>query len=219
MNKIMFNDRYGLTEAVLEGWKTMTRRIIGEIPPIKINGALKPVETMYIEAGKLVLCCGDTLLYAPNYLQPKYKVGDFVAVAENYKTLYQKGKLPVHNCADLESFTEMIAWSNKMYVRSDLMPARIQITGLRAERIQDISNEDCMREGVRKLESENCPTMFTFYGWSFKNKVNRCTDSPKEAFGALFKKLSGKKAWDDNPWVFVYEFELVKEVIKKIESL
>ena len=70
--------------------------------------------------------------------------------------------------------------------------------------------EDCLREGVRKLESENCSTMFTFDGWSFKNKVNRCTDSPKEAFEALFKKLSGKKAWDDNPWVFVYEFELIK---------
>lgn len=208
MNKIMFNDRYGLTEAVLEGWKTMTRRIIGEIPPIKINGALKPVETMYIEAGKLVLCCGDTLLYAPNYLQPKYKVGDFVAVAENYKTLYQKGKLPVHNCADLESFMEMIAWSNKMYVRSDLMPARIQITGLRAERIQDISNEDCLLEGIRTLKTDGLPNNYTFDNWTFNNGVFRCAGSPREAFIALFAKISGRKAWEDNLWTYAYNFRL-----------
>lgn len=62
----------------------------------------------------------------------------------------------------------------------------------------------------RAEESEGNPTMFTFDGWKFKNKVNRCTDSPKEAFEALFKKLSGKKAWDRNPWMDVYEFEKVR---------
>ena len=90
-----------------------------------------------------------------------------------------------------------------MYVRADLMPHAIRITGIKCERIQDISDEDCFQEGIRFY---NC-------GIDFGYKVDGIRDafnSPREAFAALIQKLSGKKAWDDDPWVFVYEFELVK---------
>lgn len=184
----MFNDKYGLTQAVLEGSKNITRRPAKKVLVEDEDGFLK---------------------WNGEFEKPRYKVGEVVAVARSYaETL--KDPNPRINRRRKELLRRSPGWTNKMFVLAELMTYRIRITSVRIERLQDISNEDCMREGVRKLESENCPTMFTFYGWSFKNKVNRCTDSPKEAFGALFKKLSGKKAWDDNPWVFVYEFELVK---------
>lgn len=205
----MFDDRFGLTEAVLDGRKTMTRRVIpakateyilGEFKQEYFEGTLDVFDSdkKYIEQYYLVEKCGKC-----------FRPGDIVAVAQRYKDvmpyLADSFRQPSPNY-----MMDKPGYNNKMFVRADLMPHQIRITSVRIERLQDISNEDCMREGVRKLESENCPTMFTFDGWSFKNKVNRCTDSPKEAFEALFKKLSGKKAWDDNPWVFVYEFELVK---------
>ena len=205
----MFDDRFGLTEAVLDGRKTMTRRVIpakaieyilGEFKQKYFEGTLDAFDDdkKYIEQYYLVEKCGKC-----------FRTGDIVAVAQKYKDimsyLADSFRQPSPNY-----MMDKPGYNNKMFVRADLMPHQIRITSVRIERLQAISNEDCMREGVRKLESENCPTMFTFYGWSFKNKVNRCTDSPKEAFEALFKKLSGKKAWDDNPWVFVYEFELIK---------
>lgn len=196
MQKIMFDDRFGLTEAVLDGRKTMTRRTITGITP---------EDSEYLETAFDWDLRESVIIdrYA------RYKPGDVVAVAQKYKDimpyLVDSFRQPSPNY-----MMDKPGYNNKMFVRADLMPHHIRITSVRIERLQDISNEDCMREGVRKLESENCPTMFTFDGWSFKNKVNRCTDSPKEAFEALFKKLSGKKDWDDNPWVFVYEFELVK---------
>lgn len=191
MQKIMFDDRFGLTEAVLDGRKTMTRRFAEKVLVEDEDGFLK---------------------WNGEFEKPRYKVGEVVAVAQSYSELSWDARFYERLCSMCERLPqyELAGWDNKMFVRADLMPHHIRITSVRIERLQDISNEDCMREGVRKLESQNCPTMFTFDGWSFKNKVNRCTDSPKEAFEALFKKLSGKKAWDDNPWVFVYEFELVK---------
>lgn len=205
----MFDDRLGLTEAVLEGRKTMTRRVI---PAKAIEYILGEFKQKYFE-GTLDVLDGDKKYIEQYYLVEKcgkcFRPGDIVAVAQKYKDimpyLADSFRQPSPNY-----MTDKPGYNNKMFVRADLMPHHIRITSVRIERLQDISNEDCIREGVRKLESEGNPTMFTFDGWSFKNKVNRCTDSPKEAFEALFKKLSGKKAWDDNPWVFVYEFELIK---------
>lgn len=191
----MFDDHFGLTQAVLDGRKTMTR--------IPIPG-ITPEDSEYLEKAFDWDLRESVIIdrYA------RYKPGDVVAVAQKYKD----AGVSFIPCPDPQwgCTRDMPGYNNKRFVRADLMPHQIRITSVRIERIQDISDEDCMREGVRKLESQNCPTMFTFDGWSFKNKVNRCTDSPKEAFEALFKKLSGKKAWDDNLWVFVYEFELVK---------
>lgn len=191
----MFNDRYGLTTAVLDGRKTMTRRIIDSKTS---SGAYDYVQRIH----------GTGLDFLDYLLEhSRYKVGEEVAIAQKYSQIFTEADLSKRK----GSLGDMItgkAWDNKMFVQAAVMPHRIRITNVRVERLQDISDEDCMREGVWKLESDGCPTMFTFDGWRFKNKVNRCTDSPKEAFEALFKKISGGKAWDDNPWVFVYEFEL-----------
>lgn len=197
MKKIMFSEQYGLQQAVLEGRKTMTRRIIDSKTS---SGANDYVQRIH----------GTGLDFLDYFLEhSRYKVGEVVAIARSYaETL--KDPNPRINRRRKELLRRSPGWTNKMFVLAELMTYRIRITAVRIERLQDISDEDCMREGVWKLESDGCPTMFTFDGWRFKNKVNRCTDSPKEAFEALFKKLSGKKAWDDNPWVFVYEFALVK---------
>lgn len=189
----MFSDQYDLTQAVLEGRKTMTRRIVPD-------GTLRMAQLeVKIHGGELA----ERIKGHSPYLYL-----DRVAIAQRYQDAGVPASFIYNQFEPNAEFTP--GWKNKMYVRADLMPHQIIIKDVRVERIQDISDEDCLREGVRKLESDGCPIMFTFDGWSFKNKVNRCTDSPKEAFEALFKKLSGKKAWDDNPWVFVYEFELVK---------
>lgn len=203
----MFDDRFGLTEAVLDGRKTMTRRVI---PAKAIEYILGEFKQKYFE-GTLDAFDGDKKYIEQYYLVEKcgkcFRTGDIVAVAQKYKDimsyLADSFRQPSPNY-----MMDKPGYNNKMFVRADLMPHQIQITGCHVERLQDISDEDCLREGVRKLESEGNPTIFD--GWKFKNKVNRCADSPKEAFAALIKKLSGKKAWNDNPWVFVYEFELVK---------
>ena len=219
MKKIMFDDRFALTQAVLEGTKTMTRRMVPDIPPVlKIarDGTMEFYPATRLEFSNGVLrsfhetCKGREGWYTlPAYCQPRYKIGEIVAVAQKYCEVM--AYLADSFCQPRPDYMmDKAAWNNKMFVRADLMPHHIRITSVRIERLQDISDEDCLREGVRKLESNGCPIMFTFDGWSFKNKVNRCTDSPKEAFEALFKKLSGKKAWDDNPYVYVYAFELVK---------
>ena len=191
MQKIMFDDRFGLTRAVLEGRKTMTRRIISEKLLERAHDYMNSVHGTGIDMHEYLFH------YSP------YKALEVVAVAQRYKEL-----LDEFGGGRISPLVAKAGYMNKMFVRADFMPHQIQITSCHVERLQDISDEDCLREGVRKLESEGNPTIFD--GWKFKNKVNRCADSPKEAFAALIKKLHGRKAWDDNPWIFAYDFTRIK---------
>lgn len=120
MKKIMFNDRFGLTDAVLKGCKTMTRRIANKIM----------VEN---ENQELVWSGGFT---------PTYKVGEVVAVAQSYSSFRP---LISHNDDFSPSHP---GWNNKMFVRADLMPHQIRITDIKMERLQDITEYDAHKEGV-----------------------------------------------------------------------
>ena len=98
---------------------------------------------------------------------------------------------------------------NKISVRAALMPHQIRITGIRCERLQDISDEECMREGI--LESWYESTDTTTYGYADEKKGTAVEfDTPRKAFASLIDKVSGRGTWASNPWVVVYEFELVK---------
>lgn len=204
----------GLTRAVLEGLKTKTRRLI-KVPDtwhgIHVCGVGPDTDKqsllLYDADGALI---EDPKTHLCGQIMPKYKVGEVVAVAQSYREIEKEIERDGLPLMLKDSILKTTGYRNKMFVKADLMPHQIQINGCHVERLQDISDEDCLREGVRKLESEGNPTMFTFDGWKFKNKVNRCADSPKEAFAALIKKMHGRKAWDDNPWIFAYDFTRIK---------
>ena len=189
MQKIMFNDRYGLTNAVIEGRKTMTRRLI----PDEFFGLTWDTR-------------GNTLVYENEY-------GDFIDVRHSKYTRYKLGEVvDVSQCYNdmVQKFTDLAfvpGSTNKMFVRADLMPHQIRITGIRCERLQDISDEDCVKEGVR-VGSQALE--YPYYFKDTKQFLICDYKSPRRAFAALIDKVSGRGTWDRNPWVVVYEFELVK---------
>ena len=135
-----------------------------------------------------------------NNILPKYKPGEVVAVAQAYKDTCWTS--PVLRLKDKPG------WSNKMFVYAGLMPHQIRITNVRVERLQDISDEDCLKEGVY-WDYGDYPYMATKM---FKYDGKEEFIHPKAAFAALINKVSGNGTWDRNPWVFVYEFELVNAI-------
>lgn len=206
MQKIMFNDKYGLTQAVLEGRKTMTRRIAfsGDVKS-PIYGFL----TEGTDAGKLVLCDKGFIV-----AKSSYRFGEVVAIAQQYCEIMPYLADSFYKPAG-GFMEEKPGYHNKMYVRADLMPHQIRITNVRVERLRDISDEDCLREGIYK---DNPRHGFYFNGYAFELSQDQDGDilasrwfkTPREAFAALIDKISGKGTWESNPYEFVYEFELVK---------
>lgn len=195
MKKIMFNDKFRLTEAVLTGNKTMTRRIIND-DWLSLWGNRGQVTIKYAKDIQCFLASVDSTDNESLVLEPRYKVGEIVAVAQKYSETFYN-----HNVAFNLGINLMPGWNNKMFVSAAECKHRILIMNIRVERLQDISDEDCMREGV-----EYTP----LYGWYIKGIVGKFFTSPRSAFATLIDKISSKGTWDSNPYVFVYEFKLIK---------
>lgn len=213
MKKIMFNDRYGLTQAVLEGRKTQTRRIaytVGRWRDIMVRQDLEGVNK-----GKACLF-GDGILLTKS----AYKLGETIAIAQKYEDLRKDDefyRLCGKNGMPLECIKYEKGCSNKMFVKADLMPHRIRITNIRIERLQDISDEDVIHEGFSNIcFNKNMGNMLSEWCYdlcyydAFGNSQSLHSTIAKEAYSYLIAKLYGWSLWDSNPYVFVYDFELVK---------
>lgn len=217
--KIMFNDKYGLTQAVLEGRKTQTRRMITY--PKKLHG--QDVCGYYVCRRTTDEAITEVCMYDENesfidegQILPKYNVGEVVAVAQSYKDAgFRPNKILYRSIPKIDGYKQEAAasqkgWSNKMFVAANLMPHQIRITDVRVERLQDISDEDCLKEGIEEinmsLEQED-------YRYCFYDNTKELWDkyiTPQEAFARLINKVSRKDVWSLNPYVFVYDFELVR---------
>lgn len=139
-------------------------------------------------------------------VKPRYNVGEIVAIAQAYKDILETLPEPYRRKSDGWISTEIlesIGFRNKLYVKPILMPLQIKILGVRAERLQDISDEDCIKEGIERN------------GLCYFNGVHTHSFlTPREAYKALINSIDGKDTWDNNPWVWVYDYELIdrKEV-------
>lgn len=202
MKKIMFSDKYGLTQAVLEGRKTQTRRI-AYMPNEFIIFDDKDFQLKKLDNGQALLTLRNN-----SFKTAHYKIGEEVAIAQKYADLAYDGEF--FRLLGKVIFEK--GCHNKMFVKADFMPHRIRITNIRVERLQNISDEDCMAEGIRRFgkeyvrfKKEYCYTCQNYAVTDF------CSFStPREAYAALIDKISGKGTWESNPWVFVYDFELIK---------
>lgn len=116
----------------------------------------------------------------------------------------------------IESVHDLAGWNNKMFTKAELMPHQIRIIGIKCERLRDISDEDCINEGIFVNEYVGKGKKCHHYGFDgFFNEAEGWFargwyNTPREAFARLIDKVSGRGTWASNPWVVVYEFELVK---------
>lgn len=151
----------------------------------------------------------DYVFLLPKKNYPKYDVGEVVAVAQSYKDIlsaFSQHPNPQLNIG-VKNPTDTTGWHNKMFVKPNLMPHHIKINDVKVERLQDISDETSIKEGIRDYSTPNEKR----YGYSgFMREEIVAFRTPREAFASLIDKVSGKGTWESNPYVFVYDFELVK---------
>ena len=202
MKTIMFNDTpFGLTNAVLSGRKTQTRRIVPA-------AHLKAYEKFKTENPESKVRIADFLVKRG---LARYAVGEVVAIAQSYQSLglspsiIQRAKDHEKKNISYVPIGEQAGWTNKMYVSADYMPHQILITGVRVERLQSIPEADVKAEGMIAVEEGKSYT--TSPGTpeaEFKARTIR------GAYAKLIDGVSKKRVYASNPWVYVFEFKLVK---------
>lgn len=208
MQKIMFNDQYGLTQAVLDGRKTQTRRIAYQ-EPFKYNCNCG-ICTEGKDKGKLTINDGNEIV-----AKSTYKIGEVVAVAQRYCEVSLEPSIRTILC-------KHPGWNNKMFVTAKTMPHQIKITNIRCERLQDISTDDCMKEGIFYSHIKGIDDAYSYDAtndsfvekWLNRTPINdsfvkkRWYRTPIEAYKMLSCKLH--LHWGSNPLVFVYDFVLIR---------
>ena len=167
----------------------------------------------------------DETDFDDGYILPKYEIGEVVAIAQSYKDAGLGPKtileLPIKGSKTkgvMQCMAQFASgWNNKMFVKAEYMPHHIRITNIRVERLQDISDEDCIKElGLKHVEVSMGFKKYQthmVYQFLWEDKLGRTKEysheSPKEVFAVMIDKICGNGTWNDNPFVFVYEFELV----------
>lgn len=155
------------------------------------------------------------MLHAP------FQVGEIVAIAQKYADIYfpTSGVNRIYN-ESLDLYEDALAysqgWNNKIFVRADLMPHHIRITSIKIEHLQEITNKDCLKEGVKKANIGYYVDGLRTKDWEKESHIEtengecyKLFPNSKEAFAALIDKVGKKGDWDKNPWVYVYEFEVI----------
>ena len=205
MKKIMFNDQFGLTQAVLDGRKTQTRRVI-HFPERAngINAMLLPdgnTISYFTKKGNPVAIIDG--VYCHSFYKPctpQYFIGEVVAIAQSYNVA-KVTCLDYLRATGNKGVGYVKGFSSKMYVLPDLMPHHIRITNIRIEQICNVTDEDAIKEGVKLYEG-------VYYGsdsYGFDGFNDRYYPHPQYAYIGLIERM-GMRPSD---WVFVYDFELV----------
>ena len=200
----MFNDRCGLTASVIRKTKWKTRRIASKVVrqweiAEELTGILgNPTQREWTLKEYALKVC-------------PIKVGDIVAVAQSYRTLIEQGYLCRESDGWVsEEYCVSPGFRNKMFVKPELMPYKVRVTDIGFERLQDISDEDCLAEGIYERHDVINSNMEYVKCFTFQNTPHIYA-TPRDAFAALIDIVCGKGTWERNHYVYVYTFELVKE--------
>lgn len=210
MKRIMFNDRYGLAQAVLEGRKTMTRRAVRF--PTKFDWGfcrypLKPVTREGYRAFVELLDEDEFSFEPERYVGSQYEVGEIVAIAQRYEDLANGGYLDIMMDGKLSMKKEYsgAGYKNKMFVRAEYMPHHIKITDIKVEALADISDDDCLKEGITHV-----PVGINNFGVRDLMKgVTYYYRTPYQAYKELIDRLNKRGFFESNPIVYAYTYELI----------
>lgn len=211
---ILFNTE--MTQATLENRKTATRRVI---KPQPVNGIRKSV---FVPSG---LEDGHG-----REIKPKYKVGDILYVRETWQCInpYSDKEYVYKASCDEDYASDIGKWLPSIHMPKEAARIFLRVTDVRVERLQDITEEQAEREGIRGYSKDGKLYKYAVsldwwdeYHRKYTSKISGGTawqDMPKNPWVAFMylwdstieKQNLDKYGWEANPWVWVIEFERVE---------
>lgn len=216
-----------MVQAILEGRKTMTRRVLKQQPSIK-SGVGKWIKSKIIQ-----IVGGEEVVLEYMIKNSPYKVGDILWIRETWQHTVNLGinildensgyiYKASENGKDWEENTEEWKWKPSLFMPKESCRLFLKITNVKVERLQDISEKDAKAEGVESCiaDRENfgvrAAGMRLYRDYDRKN--NSLKDYPcngfefaKTSFETLWQSINGEQSWNDNPYVWVISFEICEK--------
>lgn len=168
-----------MVQAILEGRKTMTRRIIK-------GNALDYINTHddhpYYTNNAAIMC-------------PYGQIGDILWVRETFFNHFAD----IYSYkADVESkyYKPKMGWKPAIHMPKDACRLFLKITGIKVERLHEITEDDAQKEGAELLVWQG---------------MSRDTISCRNGFISLWLEINGTESWNSNPWVWVISFKCIEK--------
>jgi hypothetical protein len=229
-----------MVQALLNGTKTQTRRIIKEqykwddfrILTNSNDDFLRICEVVngpngntYMErdAKKLPINIGDIIWVRETCAETCDEFGSPIIV---YKTgnprwigLDDDGEnqlLGENKCEwSLDNYPACGKWTPSLFMKKWQCRLWLKVINVRVERLQEISEEDAKNEGIERWTDERLnskPVRYAVYFQDCKPEdAMSYTSCPIDSYETLWQKINGKDSWYKNPFVWVYDFEVMRE--------
>lgn len=215
-----------MVRAILDGSKTQTRRVaklphqnpLGQWEPMTIGGENggRTVEGKSIplqgaiwhtRTGDCIMSPhgqpGDRLwvreTFSPIYPQdPNYNGGE--PIEYDYAATYQHG----YRLGDTLGIKKV--WKPSIHMPRKASRILLDVTGVRVERLQDISEADCWAEGIDACDG----LLDDLKIIDMAKRMGRCMEDAAPTYAALWESINGAGSWEANPWVWVISFKRIK---------
>jgi len=211
-----------MVNAIIAGKKTQTRRLLPEwCTEFSCVGIVRDPELCDQKAAewneiKPKQCYG---LYAcfdkgEEHFKCKYDVGNILWVRETWRKNDVPTGFPYHHYADDTIYTDRDneKWKPSIFMPKEACRLFLEVTDIRAERLQDITEEDAIQEGIELIDDGNS------YGYKLYGDHSICdmlgrkalTGTEIESYQTLWQKINGVESWEINPYVWVITFKVVE---------
>ena len=204
-------------QAIIAGMKTMFREVVRNAiydPPVHSykdwhkDGWYYPVATMIDENYK-----EEETQYDSKAVKPKFQVGQEIFVKETFAKWWNNSFVYK---ADITPEKVVSRWYLPQHMKQEQSRLTLRIKSVKVERLRDISEEDCLKEGIDFEHPTPCPAFYTDIwdkGGGFYDYLENsfCLNTPEESFKTFWNSTQKKQEheWEANPWVFAYEFEII----------
>ncbi|MGQ5289780.1 hypothetical protein ACULN0_10555 [Pectobacterium actinidiae] len=204
---IIFNGE--MVRAILSGQKTQTRRVVANVRPDNCLTLRKPTKT---KSG-----VHTHVLDAPQHdLCPFGKIGDRLWVREasglqiRHDALGGTGEFRVYRASNPDAIRYKTAsgeiapikWVPSIHMPRHASRITLEITDVRVELLNSISEEDAQAEGVESLHGG--------YWRHYQPEWTQHQLSAKSSFATLWKSIYGAESWNENPWVWAVSFKRIE---------
>lgn len=181
-----------MVRAILDGRKTQTRRIMKNQPAGD-----------YPDTPALIRSVGGGFQWYGHYGEssifncPFGAVGDRIWVRETWAryNIDQNSHDMAYRATTPDDWPEEGRWRPSIHMPRWASRITLEITGVRVERLRDLSEDDAKSEGITPPSGGVLP------GWEYR--IN---------FRDLWVSIYGSDNWEANPWVWVIEFKVVPNV-------
>jgi hypothetical protein len=194
-----------MVRAILEGRKTQTRRVLNLDDAMHEDAIPSRILEWREQHGEWFgLYEWDTIA---NCKCPYGQPGERLWIREAWARIVVGNQIDylyrANTHAGLEKRDGDQKWKPSIHMPRVACRLMLEITGVRVERLNDISVEDSIAEGIEPVRD-----IWKLYGERMPGTAGE-TGQPRKSYASLWESINGPGSWDANPWVWVVEFKRI----------